>query len=358
MNRYEVQERLIGKEGQNQLRSSHVVIVGCGALGIPIALYSASAGIGKITLIDGDRVALENLHRQPLYTEAHIGEPKVKILKTHLEQLNASVTVEAHFTFLTGETITELIAPPCILVDAGDNFELTYLLNDYAYENALPLVYGAIYQYQGVVATFCATSQKLNYRDLFDSVDPSLCNCTEAGVLGPTAGIIGSVMAQEILSLSLSGTSPLSDRLLFYDAQKGSFQLISYKPNPENPLRKGHISSLSVGSFEVSWTDYFQQQENGVLVDLRHKEEREAFQIAETMWIPFPAVELEWIAEANPNQKFFCFCETGSRSAWVVRVLREKGISNVYSIKGGVQSFQKSKKEALMRGFAHSLSDE
>lgn len=344
MERYQVQARLIGVEGQRRIRDGHVVIVGCGALGIPVALYLAGAGVGKLTLIDGDNVDITNLHRQPLYTEDHLGLPKVEVLKNHLERFNSSIEIEAYSTYLTAENIDMIIPSACVLVEAGDNFELTYLLNDYAYLRGLPLVYGAIYQNSGMVATFGVTEERLNFRDLFDSVDVTMCNCAEAGVLGPTAGVIGSLMAQEVVSYLVYGDSPFSNNLLLYDAKGGKFQTVKYRPNPSNPLRQGYAPALQVKGLEVSWEEYFQQKAKGVLVDIRSEEERELYPYPEAYWTPFPIEEIEKMAQEKKEKLFFCFCETGKRSAWLVRSLREKGILNVYSIQGGIQSLRKMEK--------------
>ena len=184
---------------QQLLQDAHVLIVGAGGLGCPTAQYLTSTGVGTIGIADPDIVSLGNLHRQILYTPDDVGKKKTEVACYRLQLQNPTVKLVAHDLSINPENVFEIIREYDIVVDCTDNFESRYLLNDACVISGKPLVYGAIYQYEGQVAVWNVKGldgMSPNYRDVFPSVDPTqVPNCSEGGVLPTIAGIIGCLQA-------------------------------------------------------------------------------------------------------------------------------------------------------------------
>jgi molybdopterin-synthase adenylyltransferase len=194
----------VGFDGQRKLKNARVLVIGAGGLGCPVTQYLASNGVGTIGLVDFDMVALSNLHRQILYTEKEVGQPKVQIAKQKLEALYSELELHAHEVKLTPENAEELVEAYDLVIDGSDNFSTRYLVNDTCVKLGKPLVYGSILKFEGQVAVFNHKGGK-NLRDIFpEPPNPKdVPSCSENGVLGTLPGIIGLLMAQEALKLIL-----------------------------------------------------------------------------------------------------------------------------------------------------------
>ncbi len=182
----------VGLAGQKKLKESAVLVVGTGGLGSPIALYLAAAGVGKIGLVDYDRVELSNLQRQIVHGSATLGIEKVESARMRLLDLNPAIQIETYSTVLTSLNIDEIASGYDILVDGTDNLTTRYLLNDYCVLHEKPYVYGSIYRFEGQVSVFDARHGPC-YRCLFPVPPPPelLPTCGDAGVLGVLPGIVG-----------------------------------------------------------------------------------------------------------------------------------------------------------------------
>ena len=230
----------VGGAGQAKLLESRVLVVGAGGLGAPLLLYLAAAGVGTLGVVDDDAVALSNLQRQVIHTEARIGTAKTESAKATIAALNRTIRVECHTTRLDVENALDLISRYDLIADGSDNFETRFLLNDACYFAKRPLVSGAILRFDGQLATYKAYLGGANscYRCLFREPPPAglIPSCAEGGVLGAIAGSIGALQATEVLKELLGIGDSLSGQLLIYDALGATFRKVRVRPDPECPL--------------------------------------------------------------------------------------------------------------------------
>jgi adenylyltransferase/sulfurtransferase len=212
----------IGEDGQQKLQNASVLVVGCGGLGSPIAVYLAASGIGKIHLVDFDTVDITNLHRQVFYSLDDIGKPKVAVLSEYIQK-RAPFT-ELSFTNkpITKKNVFEFIESADIVVDGTDSLTTKYLLNDACVVNNKPLVYGSLYKFDGYVATFNIPqkdgSYSSNLRDAFPKMATDIPNCEEAGTLNAIVGLIATAQVNEVLKIITEIGKPLTNELLIYNA--------------------------------------------------------------------------------------------------------------------------------------------
>lgn len=218
-NKYHRQTLLpeIGEEGQEKLRRAKVLIVGMGGLGCPIALYLCGAGIGTLGLIDDDVVSISNLHRQVLYDETDIGQPKAVCAMRHLQQKNSDIELIAYPIRLTKENAESLISEYDIIVDGCDNHATRYLMSDVCHQLHIPYIYGAIGDFQGQVAVLCYDENAPTYRTLFPDEEAMLTFEAEKGVIGTTPAIVGSIATNEALKLIVGFGEPLLRKLWTID---------------------------------------------------------------------------------------------------------------------------------------------
>lgn len=226
-NRYQRQTLLteIGEEGQCKLQKAHVLIVGVGGLGCPIALYLAGAGVGHIGLADDDVVSIHNLHRQILYNESDIGLPKAECAVRHLHARNSDIEVKAYPMRLTSDNAEQLIAEYDIIVDGCDNHATRYLISDICHRLKKTYVYAAIGAFQGQVAILCHPENAATYRTLFpDEVMGTVQ--AEKGVIGTTPAVVGSIAANEVLKLIIGYGETLVNRMWYIDLLTLNTQII------------------------------------------------------------------------------------------------------------------------------------
>lgn len=213
----------IGLEGQARIRAAHVVLIGAGGLGSPAALYLASAGIGRLTLVDGDRVDLTNLQRQILHTTERIGQPKATSGQATLRALNADVEVVAVTQRLAGAAVDALAAGATVVLDCSDNFATRHAVNRACVRHRVPLVSGAAIRFDGQLAVFDPRQPDAPcYACLFPEGDGADELCAVMGVFAPLTGIIGTMQAAEALKLAAGGAqaigASMNGRLLLLDA--------------------------------------------------------------------------------------------------------------------------------------------
>lgn len=217
----------VGEEGQRTLLASKVLVVGAGGLGSAVSLYLAAAGVGTIGLVDYDTVALANLQRQILYRTVDVGRSKTASAAETLRARNPDVVVAEHNTRLSPDNALDLVAAYDLVVDATDNFPTRYLINDACVLADRPLVWGAILQFDGQLSVV-RPRQGPCYRCVFPNPPPpeQVPSCAEAGVLGATPGVIGTLQAVEALKMLLGAGEPLIGRLLLFDGLALSFSEI------------------------------------------------------------------------------------------------------------------------------------
>lgn len=221
----------IGGSGQQKLKQAKVCVIGAGGLGSPVLMYLAAAGVGTLGVVDDDAVSLSNLQRQMIHHTNSVGEAKTASAATTLQGINPHCKIVEHAVRLDASNADALLEQYDIVVDGSDNFETRYLVADTAEKLEMALVTGALGRFDGSV-TVLKPYQNDNpgYRDLFPQVPPpgSIPSCAEAGVLGATAGVIGSLQAIEVIKLITGAGHPLIGKLVLYDALAGRFDTLKY----------------------------------------------------------------------------------------------------------------------------------
>ncbi len=203
MSRYDRQEMLaeVGTAGQARLALTRVLVVGAGGLAASALPLLAASGIGRITIVDGDRVELSNLHRQTLFTEADIGRPKADAAAERCRALNAQPTIVPWRRDLTPENVDHLVAPSDVVLDCADSYAVSYTLSDACAAKRVPLISASVLERAGYVGGFCGTGPSL--RAVFPDAPQSAANCATAGVMGPVVAMLGAAQAQMALSAIL-----------------------------------------------------------------------------------------------------------------------------------------------------------
>ena len=343
--RYSCQLALPGfnEATQQQLQNAKVLIVGAGGLGCPAAQYLVATGIGTIGIADFDTVSTSNLHRQVLYTPEETGFKKVAIACKKLQQQNPGITLIPLDVKITSENVMEIIMPYDIVLDCTDNFDTKYLLNDACVLTGKPLVYGAIYQYEGQVAVWNLLnddgSSSPNYRDLFPSVNPDqVPGCAEGGVLPTLAGIIGCIQANEVIKYFTKQGELLAGKILMFDAQTMQSRIIKL-----GSLTRTNITVL-VKTFDepvISVKDLKNAIDQDVyeLIDVRTAEEHNSFNIG-GRHVPVNEIE-DNTSFVEIGKAVVMYCSSGKRSGEAVKLLRNKFPgTNIFSLKGGLKAWQ------------------
>ena len=247
----------VGGKGQERLLEGKILIIGAGGLGSPVALYLAAAGVGSIGIIDEDVVDLTNLHRQVIHHTADVAKPKVFSAKEKIEALNPDVRVTAIRDRLNKDNILQIFSGYDIVIDGTDNFPTKFLINDAAVFTGKPLMHGGILRFDGQVMTILP-GKSACYRCIFKKAPPAglIPSCQEAGVLGVLAGVIGTIQATEALKVLLGIGRPLTDRMLIYDAKKGTFREARFHRNPNCPVCGPHPTITELIEYEQPVCDY------------------------------------------------------------------------------------------------------
>ena len=248
--------REVGGQGQQKLKAARVLIVGAGGLGSPVLLYLAAAGVGTLGIVDDDTVSIDNLQRQVAHGTGDAGRPKVESAADTIRRINPNVIVETHNARLTADNAMALISRYDIIADGSDNFATRYLVSDACYLAKKTLVYAALGPLDGYVSVFKPHEKKHDgtpypsLRCIFPEAPPAglVANCSEVGVLGPVAGVIGTLQATEIVKEIVGIGDSLTGRLLIYDAQSSRFDTVQLAYDPANPLSGENrtITDLSI----------------------------------------------------------------------------------------------------------------
>jgi len=234
----------IGGPGQTRLKAARVLVVGAGGLGAPVMLYLGAAGVGTIGVVDDDAVSLSNLQRQVIFSTADIGKSKADRAGARVSGLNPHVAIESHAVRLTADNALELISRYDIVADGSDNFATRYLVSDACYFAKRPLVTAAVGTFDGSLTSIRAHEKHADgspnptYRCLFPEPPPpgTVPACAEAGILGALPGVLGSLMALEIIREIVGFGEGLVGRLLMVDARSMRFETLGYAWDPDNPL--------------------------------------------------------------------------------------------------------------------------
>ena len=234
----------IGGPGQQKLRASRILVVGAGGLGAPLLQYLAAAGVGTLGIVDDDHVSLSNLQRQVIHRTADIGRAKTDSAAEAIAHINPHVHIETHAMRLDDANVADILARYDIVADGSDNFATRYLVSDAACRAKIPLVTAAVGAMDASLTTLRPFEKNQRgepnptYRCLFPEPPPagSVPACAEAGVLGALTGIVGSMMAMEVMREIVGFGEGLVGRLLLFDARALRFETLRYAWDPDNPL--------------------------------------------------------------------------------------------------------------------------
>jgi adenylyltransferase/sulfurtransferase len=231
----------IGIEGQERIIGARVLIVGAGGLGSPAALYLASAGVGRITLADGDTVDVSNLQRQILHAQDRVGQAKALSGQTALAHINPEVTVVPVTERLAGERLSSLVAEADAVLDCCDNFATRYAVNRACVKHRVPLVSGAAVRFSGQISVFdLARADSPCYHCLFpEGADVEEMRCAVTGIFAPVTGIIGAMQAAEALKLISGAGAPLAGRLLLLDGLTMEWRSVRFGKDPRCAVCSG-----------------------------------------------------------------------------------------------------------------------
>jgi molybdopterin/thiamine biosynthesis adenylyltransferase len=223
----------VGGTGQEKLLDSKVLIVGAGGLGAPAGLYLAAAGVGTIGIIDADKVDLTNLQRQVIHHTADVGVDKVESAANKMRAINTDITVNTYKQWAKADNIRQIVAEYDFVIDGTDNFPAKFLINDACYFEKKAFSHAGILRFDGQLITI-VPDESTCYRCIFETPPPAnvVPSCSQAGVLGVLAGVIGSLQATEAIKYLLGLGDLLTDQLLMYNALKMEFRKISIKKNP------------------------------------------------------------------------------------------------------------------------------
>jgi len=347
-----------GIDAQQKLEKAKVLVIGAGGLGCPVLQYLAAAGVGTIGIADNDILSLSNLQRQVLYTTNDIGKPKTEVAEERLKRLNPGVEIAIHQTNISTANALEILQIYDVVVDCTDNFTARYIINDACVLLGKPLVFGAIYQYEGQVAVFNVLDDKgirTNYRHLFPEppAPGEAPDCNEAGVLGVLPGVIGIMQATEVIKLVTGIGEVLVNKIL-------NFSLLSYVsvqfgidgnavdnagPKTEAEFRNIDyevlcgVTSRNIVALEASVFKEWAAYPDTIVIDVRERNEQPKSKFAQ---INIPLAELENYEPGLTEENILLFCQSGKRSLKAAELLASRfgSSKNIAHLKGGIISLQ------------------
>ncbi len=353
----------VGPGGQARLRASRVLVVGAGGLGVPVLSYLAGAGVGRLGIVDGDRLEPSNLHRQTLYALGQAGRPKAELAAERLRALNPDVDLRVHSVRLDAANGAALIEPYQLVIDCTDNFSTKFLLNDLAVQLGKPVILSSVYQFEGQLQVVRPDRSGACLRCIWPEAtrDGLVGNCAEAGVLGPVPGLFGSLQALEALKILLDLPGQLGDELLVVDLT--SLSLSRVRARRAKECREGPCARIAADpaaqaaaqaphpSTELRFHDLSEALRQGFgIIDVREPRE-----VAEQ---PAPAERVRHIPlhaliemaqggprhgerPLDPSAQYLLVCASGKRSLAGAQELRARGFRSVYSLAGGITALRR-----------------
>lgn len=348
MTRYDRQIALWGTEGQQNLASASVLVVGAGGLGVPVLQYLAAAGVGHIGIADGDVVELSNIHRQPLFDADESGRNKARVAAERIYSINGDTQTSVYPYMLEAGNIREVLSGYDVVVDASDNFPTRYLLDDACYLTGTPLVYGGVTSLEGQWTVFHVEGGP-GYRDLYPQppADGSIPDCDTTGIMGTVPAVIGSMMATEVLKLLTGFGDNVTGRLMTWHAGKQIFHSFSFGKNPhERPYDLQELLEMNYpawcgvkGIQTISAEEWDQNATFDTLVDIRETNELPP---AIANAIRFPLSQLEQgIGPEGLSGKVLVYCQSGNRTPKAIQLLEKRYPGLVFfALEGGIKAWQ------------------
>ena len=330
--RYDRQIKLdeVGFSGQEKLRNSSVLIVGVGGLGCPAAQYLAGAGVGKIGLMDHDKVSISNLHRQVLYDEFEVGKSKALVAKEKLRRLNREIELVALEEALTMENAEKIFNQYDLIIDGTDNFETKYLINDACILTGKAWIYASIYKNEGQLSVFNYQNGP-SYRCLFPKTTRQNVSCEATGVLGVTPGILGMLQAAEALKIILDTGNVLSGKLKLMNILYGTEEVLNIQKR-EDEIEK--IKNVGIIPFHITC----ELKDTGkTYLDVREAFEQPKVNSKKVIHIPLGKLK-DRLKEIPDKEEVLVFCQSGKRSKEAVKMLQKDfGFRNLKNVEGGIE---------------------
>jgi molybdopterin/thiamine biosynthesis adenylyltransferase/rhodanese-related sulfurtransferase len=339
----------IGAEGQQKLAGASVLIIGAGGLGSPSGLYLAAAGVGRIGLLDHDRIELSNLQRQVMFDTMHIGQGKAETARARLSALNPDIQVIAHAEKLDAGNAERLFSPYDVIVDGTDRLATRYLINDTCVLLGKPLVSAAIHRFEGQAMTYLPGRSPC-YRCLYPkSPEDLIPNCATAGVLGVLPGVMGSLQATEVIKLLTGIGTPLAGRLLLYDALNLAFDEFRFERRRDCAVCGEHPTITSLTHHEekpltriAEWTprqlaDELKKggEERLLLIDVREPWEWAEGRLPGSVHMPLGTLP-QRMQEIPQDVTPVFICALGGRSMAACRLFTQSRDQDAVNLAGGV----------------------
>lgn len=344
--RYARQRKALGEAAHERVRAARVLVVGLGGLGCPAAMALVGAGVRAVTIVDGDRISLSNLHRQPLYTSADVDTAKAAAAALRLHALNADVAVVAHPAFVDSANARELVAGHDVVLDCTDSLDARYAVSDACAAARIPLVQAGLGGGDGQVALLCGPARDAPcYRCLHPAAEQGL-TCAQEGIVGPLANAVGSLQA--LWTIQVLAGSRTAASLLLLDGTTGESRTIAVKrraacnhhvdkltvegDGPACPLPWNAPQTPDVAVHEAAphLGDYF-------ILDVREPDEHEEFALPDSHLIPLGQVTRR-VQELPKDRAILVYCAVGGRSARATEWLRAQGF-NATNLRGGVRAW-------------------
>lgn len=333
-----------GEEAQLKLKDSRVLVVGAGGLGCPALLYLAAAGIGHIGIADHDRVSLSNLQRQVLYSTEDVGSAKAKIAAEKISKLNPHIQCTPVTEKIDARNALHVLNEYDVILDGTDNFATRYLLNDACVILKKPLVYGAIFRFEGQVSVF-NLGDGPTYRCLFPKMPLEELSCSEVGVLGVLPGIVGTWQAAEVIKIVTGIGKPLSGSLLSFDLlnnRQTIFRIQAVAAHKQITELGMYAEACNQAANEINadtlrlWISEKEVQ----LIDVREQEEYQTFNIGGKN-IPLSQLGKN-MNDINPSKITVVYCQSGVRSKQAMQLIQAYYPSMaLFNLAGGLNNFKK-----------------
>lgn len=347
---YDRQTRLpeIGQAGQQRLLGASVLCVGAGGLGSPALLYLAAAGVGRIGIIDFDRVDESNLQRQVLFDTEAVGKPKALEAARRLKVLNPGIQIEAYDEELNAENAARLFPLYDVILDGSDNFETKFLINDAAVKFDKPSIYGALQGFEGQISVFNYQNSPC-YRCLYpEKPAQPIMNCAEAGVIGAVAGLIGVTQALQAIQIITGHESfePLSGKVMTLDTRSMNSRIITLKKNPNCPVCSKNKDNISLSYSpqlcalipEITVSE-LKNTSGHILIDVREQYEWDHGHIDGAMLWPLSRIMHGDLPNIEKNAPVILQCQKGYRSLQAAQILKARGFRNITNLAGGYEAW-------------------
>ncbi len=340
----------VGTAGQQRLAGASVLVVGAGGLGVPVLQYLAGAGVGRLGIVDGDRLEPSNLHRQTWYALADCGAEKAALAERRVRALNPQVRVQSHALRLDAANADRLVVGYDLILDCSDNFSTKFLLNDVALRSGKPVLFASVYQYEGQLQLVRGDAASPCLRCVWPTAtrDGLVGNCAEAGVLGPVPGVFGSLQALEALKLLLGLPGLGGDQMLIFDLITLSTQRLRVRRSAGCAAHAAVPAAAPPAApvpdeLEATFASLADAQRAGfTLIDVRDSRELQAEPLAvPALHMPVSRL-MTGAAGLDGHLRYLLVCSSGKRSAAAADLLRGHGFQDCRSLRGGLRALKAS----------------